>query len=108
MDLKINAEYEGENNPIWDIKVKNGIAPIIYGEEENVQTATLACFLEKTSIPQLPDMGVPWTDYLTSQISFGELDAEVRQSIDNCGKSGFRPDYIVDGEHLTLTVVKEI
>ena len=49
MDLKINAEYEGENNPIWDIKVKNGIAPIIYGEEENVQTATLACFLVFTS-----------------------------------------------------------
>lgn len=106
MDLKMRGEDFTGEFPLWDVKVESGIVPIIKDEEENIQTASLACFLEKGTVPQLPDVGVEWTAFLTNDISFGELDAQIRQSIDKAGMTGYRPDYQIDGDRLTLKVKK--
>ena len=93
-------------HPVWDVKVEKGIVPMITGDEEDLQTATLAGFLEKGSIPLLPDAGVSWSDYLTKEITFGELDAEVRDSISEAGKDNFYPDYEIENDQLVMTIGK--
>ena len=100
---ELTAEY-----PIWDLKTEGGIVPIISGDEEDVQIASLACFLERGTIPQLPEAGVEWTKFLTQNKSFGELDAEIRESLRKAGKMEFQPNYSIEGDRLTLAVSKEL
>lgn len=106
MDLKMKAMDKESEASVWDCKVSKGIVPIITGEDENLQTATLAGLLIKGSIPQLPEVGVPWTQYLDKDITFGELDYYVRDSIMNSGKTEFYPDYQIENDQLTMTVGK--
>lgn len=107
MDLKMSAEViTATAHPVWDVKVDNGIVPIITDDEEELQTATLAGFLEKGSIPLLPEAGVPWTDYLTHKIMFGELDADVRDSLSAAAKDNYYPDYQIEGDNLVMTINK--
>lgn len=107
MDLQMKAESTDGDFPEWDVKVENGIVPILKDDEEDMQCATLACFLEKGTIPKLPDVGVPWSDYLMGEITFADLDVAIRQSISQAGMDGYRPNYLIDGDKLTLTVSKE-
>lgn len=108
MDVEMKAEELTAEYPVWDMKAENGIVPIISGDKEDVQIASLACFLEKGTIPQLPDAGVEWTKYLTQNKTFGELDAEIRDSLRKAGKMEFQPNYSIEGDRLTLAVSKEI
>ena len=108
MDIEMRAEEFTSDAPVWDLKTKGDIVPIVSGDKENIQIATLACFLEKGTIPQLPDAGVDWTSYLTKDKTFGELDAELRQSLRKADKIDYLPNYEIDGERLTLAVSKEI
>lgn len=108
MDLKMKEEkITSSAHPVWDLKVEDGIVPIIYGDEEDVQTATLAGFLEYGSIPLLPEAGVPWTDFLTGKITFGELDADVRDSLSAAAKDTFYPDYQIVEDTLVMTIGKQ-
>lgn len=108
MDLKMNAEkISFDKNPIWDVKVVEGIVPIIWGEEEDMQGATLACFLERGLVKQLPHVGVPWSEFLTKKITFGEVYSAVRQSIADADKSFFMPSYDIENEKLTIKVGKQ-
>ncbi len=108
MDIEMKAEEFTTEYPVWDLKTEGNIVSIISGDKEDVQVATLACFLEKGTIPQLPDAGVEWTKYLTGDKTFGELDAEIRQSLRNADKLIFQPNYQIEGDRLTLAVSKEI
>lgn len=96
--------------PVWDIKVENNLVPIISGDEENMQNATLAGFLETGTIPQLPSVGVPWQEFLTNGLTFGELDSYIRQSIEAAGQENYYPQYEIDDENqrLTMTVGREL
>ena len=100
---EFTAEY-----PIWDLKTEGNIVPIISGDQEALQIATLACFLEKGTIPQLPEAGVEWSAFLTKDKTFGELDAEIRQSLQKADKVEYQPSYEIEGDRLTLAVSKEI
>lgn len=100
-------DFSGEY-PIWDLKTEGSIVPIISGDKESIQIATLACFLEKGTIPQLPEAGVEWTKYLTGAKTFGELDAEIRESLRKADKIEYQPNYSIEGDRLTLAVSKEI
>lgn len=105
MDMKMRAEQISETeNPIWDVKVIKGIVPIISGNEEKIQTATLAGFLELGTIPQIPAVGVNWQGFLTGSITFGELDTEIRKSIQDAGVEQFSPDYDLDNDNLIMTI----
>lgn len=106
MDLKMNAEEIKDTGVIWDCKVQNGIVPIISGDEEDLQCATLAAFLIQGTIPLLPEAGVPWTEFLSKQLSFGELDYYVRDSLYKSGEVTFYPQYNIDNDKLTMSIGK--
>lgn len=108
MDAQMKEENLNADYPIWDLKVKDGIVPILSGDREDIQTALMASFIELGTIPQLPEAGVPWTKFLTGEMTFGELDVEIRTSIQNAGKENYRPDYQLNGDKLTLQVTKEM
>ena len=106
MDLKMKSEDIETSGVSWDCKVSNGIVPIITGDEEDLQCATQAGFLIKGTIPQLPDVGVPWTEFLTNKLTFGELDYYVRDSLQNAEKETFYPQYDVENDQLTMSIGK--
>ena len=108
MDLQMKAEDMTGDYPIWDVKVEDGLVPIVKDEKEDIQSATLACFLERGTIPQLPDIGVPWTEFLMGNITFADLDVEIRQSIQLAGMDEYRPQYQIENDKLTLVVTKEM
>lgn len=108
MDLKMDVERQTDDAPVWDVKTEEGIVPIIMDDDEDVQCATLACFLERGTIPQLSSVGVDWAGFLTGGKTFGELDSEIRQSLRLAGMEEFQPDYQIVGDKLTLQVKREI
>ena len=106
MDLKMNAEEITDQGLSWDCDVKDGLVPIIKDDEEDLQCATIAGFLIVGTVPQLPEAGVPWTDFLTGKITFGVLDFYVRESLLNVGKDNFYPEYDIEEDQLTMKVGK--
>lgn len=106
MDLKMKSEDITTAGVSWDCDVKNGNVPIISNGDEDLQCATLAGFLITGSVPQLPEAGVPWTDFLTGVITFGVLDFYVRDSMTNVGHEDFFPQYDIVKDKLTMTIGK--
>lgn len=106
MDLKMNAEDITDQGVSWDCDVQNGNVPIIMDDKEELQCATLAGFLITGTVPQLPEAGVPWTDFLTNKITFGVLDFYVRDSLMNVQKDDFYPEYDITEDQLTMKVGK--
>lgn len=106
MDLKMKAEEITDAGVSWDCEVQNGIVPVITDDTEDLQCATLAGFLIVGTVPQLPEAGVPWTDFLTGKITFGVLDFYVRESLLNVGKDNYYPEYDVEEDKLTMKVGK--
>ena len=106
MDLKMQAEDITSAGVSWDCDVKDGIVPIITDDTENLQAATLAGFLIIGTVPQLPDAGVPWTDFLTNKISFGVLDFYVRDSLANVDRQDYYPQYDIEDDQLTMSIGK--
>ena len=104
MDLKMKAEDITTAGVSWDCDVKNGEVPIVYDEKEEMQSATIAGFLIMGTVPQLPDAGVPWTEFLTGKITFGVLDFYVRESLSNVGRDDFYPQYDIEKDRLTMSV----
>lgn len=108
MDVEMRKEEQTTTDSIWDVKTENGsIVPVISGKKENVQIATLAGFLQKGSIPQLPDMGVNWAGFLSGAVSFGELDGEIREALKQAGKEDYMPVYSINDDKLILNIEKE-
>lgn len=106
MDLKMRSEDITTSGVSWDCDVKNGDVPIITDDKEEVQNATLAGFLIVGTVPQLPDAGVPWTDFLTGKITFGVLDFYIRDSMIAAGRSEYFPQYDIENDQLTMKVGK--
>lgn len=106
MDLKLNSEQITTSGVLWDCKVSGGIVPIITNDEEDLQCAINAAFLITGTIPQIPAAGVPWTEFLTNKISFGELDFYVRDSLQKVEKETYYPQYEIQDDKLTMTIGK--
>lgn len=106
MDIKMKVEEITANDISWDCQVEDGIVPVLSAEEEELQDATQAGFLIRGTIPQLPDAGIPWTDFLTGKLTFGELDFYVRESLRKAEKETFYPQYNIENEKMTMTIGK--
>ena len=106
MDLKMKADDITDAGVSWDCDVQNGNVPIIMDDKEELQCATLAGFLITGTVPQLPEAGVPWTDFLSNKITFGVLDFYVRDSLMNVQKDDFYPEYDITEDQLTMKVGK--
>jgi hypothetical protein len=106
MDLKMKAEDIQVSGITWDVKVNDGIVPIISGEDEDLQCATIASFLIKGTVPLLPEAGVPWTEYLTNNLSFGELDFYIHESLRKTDKTMYYPEYDIQNDQMTMSIKK--
>lgn len=106
MDLKMSSStlQTPTSFPLWDFAVEDGIVPLINGNEERVQTAAIAAFLQVGSIPQLPTAGVPWAEFETNGATFGDIDAAIRKAAIACGVSDFQPQYEFENGNLTVTM----
>lgn len=91
----------------WDIDSTAGLPHIVSGDNELLQRAQIAAFLQKGSIPLIPDTGNDWLKYFMHEVSFIELDAQIRQNMILLTEShNYVPTYTVQGDAMTLTVVK--
>ena len=108
MDLKMKAEDITDAGVSWDCDVENGLVPIITDDKEDLQCATIAGFLITGTVPQLPEAGVPWTDFLTGKITFGVLDFYVRDSLMAAGKDEYYPQYDIEDDQLTMSIGKAV
>ncbi len=105
MDIQMSSSTEETETtfPTWDFTVVDGVVPLISGDQERVQTAAMAAFIQVGSVPQLPGVGVPWTEFLTGGATFGDIDAAIRKAALASNVSDFTPQY--DFENGRLTVV---
>lgn len=106
MDLKMKAEEITTAGVTWDCDVQNGNVPIITDDDENLQGAILAAFLIRGTVPQLPEAGVPWSDFLTQKITFGVLDFYVRESLSAVDRDDYYPQYDIEEDQLTMSIGK--
>lgn len=107
MDMQMASSTQGSPSsfPTWDFQVDSmGQVPMIFGDPESVQAATIAAFIQVGSVPQLPGVGVPWAEFLTGGASFGDLDAAIRQAAKTAGVSNFAPQYSIVNEQLVVTM----
>jgi len=94
----------GSNYPVWDFTVIKDQVPMVSGQNAAQQNANVAVFMQTGNIPQLPDKGVNWVGFLTSQIGFGQLDANIRQALQDAQANGYVPNYQTSQGTLTVTV----
>jgi hypothetical protein len=104
MDMKMGSSTGLP--PTWDVISVNGIVAFITGEEENLQSAQLATFLNLGSTPQLSDQGVDWLGFFTGETTFGTVDSQIRDNISISKGSDYFPDYTLENNKLKVTVRK--
>ncbi len=91
----------------WDIDTTADMPHIVSGEDELLQRAQIAAFLQKGSIPLMPDTGNDWLKYFMHEVSFVELDAQIRQNMILLTEShNYVPSYVIQGDAMSLVVTK--
>ena len=91
----------------WDYAVVNGIVPILEGEQEKAQSATMAAFLQLGTIPQLPEEGVDWTGFFTGDVPFNEIDNSIKNNLATLGLVDYYPTYDTINDSLVAQVGKQ-
>jgi hypothetical protein len=65
----------------WDIDETDGIALSVPEVAEEDQEANITAYLEKDTIPLMPERGIDWPKYLNKQVSLSEIDTQVRANL---------------------------
>ena len=95
------------NNNYWDISVSNGLPKILDGQSEEQQRAHVAAYLQKGSIPLLENTGNDWLDFFMSKKSFAEIDAQVRQNINDLTETfNYVPSYDITDNTMSLRITR--
>ena len=90
---------------VWDLEVHNGLPSVLNGDNQNIQRAMIASFIQTDTLPLMPSTGLPWTKYLLGEISLSEIDALARASINLYMESlAFVPYYGTKGNQLTYSI----
>ena len=106
MDIEMIDGVDKETHEkYWDFKVKNGKLCWIDYSAATQQRSIIATYLQRGTIPQLPDVGNQWVEFLTGTIAPNELNTQIRNSImEMTGELSYLPKYNdVDGK-LTVEV----
>jgi hypothetical protein len=88
----------------WDFMVVSGQVPIVSGMNGDQQNADISAFVQLGTIPQLPNKGVNWVGFLTGLITFGQLDANIRQALQDARAGGYVPHYVTKAGTLTVNI----
>ena len=93
----------------WDIDVKDGIAVSVPENAEEDQAASVVAYLEKDTIPLMPERGVDWPKYLNKQVSLAEIDTQIRENLKTYLNSVlFSPVYSADQGKLIVNMAKVV
>ena len=107
MDARMQSTQSIPNQfQTWDYYVADGIVPILEGSQEESQTAMIAAYLQKGTIPQLPETGIPWVEFFTGQVQFNEVDGAIKNALNQVGLTQFYPTYDLVNDNLIATVTK--
>ena len=94
-------------NDVWDLEVHNGLPRTISGDNQKTQSAMLASFIQKDTLPLMPDTGLEWTRYLLGEIPLSEIDAKARANINLYMESlAYVPYYKIVNGMLTYNITK--
>lgn len=92
--------------PTWDLVSTNGIVSFITGDAETLQAAQLSAYLNLGSTPQLPGQGTDWLGFFTGNTTFGEIDSQIRNNINNSIATGYYPDYELINNKLNVVMIQ--
>ncbi len=107
MDIKATAQNYITNNQRyeWDITLDGDGNIVTVNEDfELLQRARIAVFLQYGLIPQLPEVGIAWSEYFGGALSFGELDAELNQALRDVDVTNYYVDYDFTNDGLAVNV----
>jgi hypothetical protein len=92
--------------PTWDLATVGGIVPIITGDAADEQGAAVTTFLQRGTIPQLPEAGIPWAEYMTGTATFAEVDNKIRADLQANGHDAFTIEYSIVNDAINAMVVR--
>lgn len=93
--------------PTWDLYVDGTIVPFITGDAGDAQGAGVTAYLQLGTIPQLPTIGVPWTEFLTGEVGFGVVDASIRKTLVYAGITNYYPNYDIVNDNVIVKMEKQ-
>ena len=89
----------------WDYYVDStGKVPIIDGEQERAQSANMAAFIQRGTIPQLPDDGVQWVEYFMGEVTFSDIDNQIKNNLMQIDAVDYFPTYEIVNDQLITSV----
>ena len=92
---------------VWDIEVHSGQPRTISGDNQKIQSAMMASFIQTDTLPLMPEIGINWTKYLLGETSLSEIDAKARSNITLYMETlGFVPYYKVVNGQLIYNISK--
>ena len=107
VDLLISKTVdELTKEPIVDfVSTKEGQLQVLYAENAVKQRAVFASFVQRGSIPQLPDVGIDWVEFLTEQRSAAEINSQIFTAMHQYADTyDYVPKYETADGKLTVTI----
>lgn len=87
------------------VPTKDGQLQVLYAENAVKQRAVLSSFTQRGSIPQLPDVGIDWVEFLTEQRSAAEINSQIFTSMHEYANTyDYIPKYETSNNELTVTI----
>ena len=111
MDAALQSSFTPANSyQVFDYLVQGNIVPVLNdagltGSVEDAQHAQMSAYIQRGTIPQLPQFGVEWVEFFTGAVNFGVVDGEIKSNLLAVGLSNFRPVYDLVNDKLTVSVV---
>ena len=113
MDMTLQSSSTAPNQyQTFDYLVVGNIVPVlndsgVNGSIEDAQHAQMAAYIQRGTVPQLPQFGVEWVEYFTGGVNFGVVDGQIKSNLISIGLSKFRPTYDLVNDKLTVAVVSQ-
>lgn len=107
LDLLITKTFNEETKePIVDFTpTKEGQLQVLYANEAVKQRAILSSFVQRGSIPQLPNVGIEWVEFLSELRSPAEINSQIFDAMHNHANTyDYIPKYETSNNELTVTI----
>lgn len=107
--LIVSSEDAAAERWNWDIDVEDGIAVCVPEGAEEDQEASVVTYLEKDTIPLMPERGVDWPGYLSKRFSLAEIDTQIRENLKTYLDTVlFSPVYSAQDGKLSVSLTKVV
>ena len=107
--LLVSSDDPAETRWNWDIDVIDGVPETVPEGAEKDQEASVIAYLEKNTIPLMPERGVDWPGYLSKKRSLAEIDTQIRENLKTYLDSViYSPVYTADNGQLKVSLTKVV